>query len=267
MKNRYFNIQGICKIMFFRPKVGKLEEKVFNQETYEQELKWLTKIKNGEILETKTSPEKLPAIMTAIIATLFLGGTTGAMISVFAKSILPALIIPPIAFLIAYYLSLKPYSNFFIDLTESLMEYNGGMLFAGEVKRVNYRGPIEVIEGTQLIQHSRSKKAYIRFLTNSGYMRINHDVGADLNILKRLEELQLLNFEEMQMDLQKKTEIKRSKQWIVRYEKLFDRSEFKQKLREGKKRAEEKRKIDLEEKRKKLIAKSKERLLKEQTTK
>lgn len=249
--------------MFFRPKVGKLEEKVFDQEVYQQELKWLTKIKNGEILETKTSPEKLPAIMIAIIATILLGGTTGAMISVFAKNILPALIIPPIVFIIAFYLSLKPYSNFFIDLTESLMEYSGGMMFAGDDKKVNYRGPIEVIEGTQLIQHSKSKKTYIRFLTNSGYMRVNHDVEEDLNILKRLEDLQLLNLEEMQMSLQTKTEVKRSRQWIVRYEKLFDRSEFKHKLREGKKIAEEQKKIDLEDKRKKLIARSKERLLKE----
>ncbi|MCY3411142.1 MAG: hypothetical protein INQ03_05830 [Candidatus Heimdallarchaeota archaeon] len=241
------------------PKIKEREPKEFDEQLYKEELDWLTRIKEEKVKVSTTPAEIYPALFSASVAAFFIGLTVGATLSAFSASIIWLLILPVVIFIITFYLALKPYSIIAFDLHRNIFQYKGLIQFAGDEHNSNFRGPIEVIEGTQVIRHKRFKKIFIRFITNSGYMRMNYHPTQDNQILARLEELDLINLQEVEQALDQQVIISHSNSFYVVYEKKFDRSDFKQEMA-AKKKEEDRIKAEHQaEKKRLLLEKSKQK--------
>ena len=95
--------------------------------------------------------------------------------------------------------------------------------------------PIDVIEKTHVVKIKRLKilksQPYIRFLTSSGYLRVNFNINKEYDFLKELEKLQLIDIKQIQKSLKNKP-IKSKNNFLIYYEQSFDRSDFKKKMRQ-----------------------------------
>ncbi|MHA2404801.1 MAG: hypothetical protein ACXADH_17525, partial [Candidatus Kariarchaeaceae archaeon] len=118
-------------------------------------------------------------------------------------------------------------------------------------------GPIEVIEGTQVVRHQYFGRTYIRFITKSGYLRVAYRPATDTKFLEVMEKLDLINLKHVQTALKDKKPLRQIHRWKVYYEIEFDRAEF---MRQMKQKREENAEMEEQEKqkrRKALIEKSK----------
>ncbi len=245
--------------MLRRPKIKEREFKEFDQKLFQEEVRWLTRIKEGKVLTSISSFDLYPAFFTASIFAFLFGLTMGIAITYFTKNILWFLLFPVFTFSLVFYLSLKPYSTVHIDTEENKMQYEGIIMYAGDERTANYRGPIDVIDKTQIIQMKRPKRFHIRFVTNSGYMRLNFRPEEDSEFLLRLQDLDLLDLEQIKSNITNDEVLKMSNNVKIYYEKSFDRSEFKKILKEKRDEEERIRLEKLEEKKRLLIEKSKNR--------
>ena len=245
-----------------KPKIKPREKREFDQDLFQQEVRWLTRIKEGKTAHSSTPAELIPALFSAAIITIFAGMTTGAMISYFAQNLVWFVLISAITFVISFLFSLRPYAELHLDLEEDRMQYEGSIMYAGDERKVNYRGSYQVIDGVQLVRHSTSRKLFIRFLTNSGYMRINYNPTVDEKMFIRFEELGVLDRQKLEEAKEKGEVLKKISNWHVLFEEKFDRTEFKNQLKEQREQERIKEEEAKEEKRRMLLEKSKQRVQK-----
>ncbi|MGA0276464.1 hypothetical protein EB155_03240 [archaeon] len=221
--------------MFRTPDIPIKPRKEFNKDEYEEEVIWLKRKNDGIIKSSITSGGWVLALTTSLLLSFVFGGIIGSMIAYFTRNFI-SLIIPPIIVLfISIYFLKGNFSIIDIDSERKLLLYEGNIMLGGEFRSTRYRGPIEVIEKTYVVKIKRLKflksQPYIRFLTSSGYLRVNFDIDKEYDFLKELEKLELIDIKRIQKSLKNKS-IKSKNGFLIYYEQSFDRSDFKKKMRQ-----------------------------------
>ncbi len=252
--------------MIRKPNVPETPPREFDYKKFEKEKKWIQKRMDGELVSSTTPGDWLTTIMTAFIIAFIFGGTIGALFGVFLNNINILFYTPLTVFLILLALINRKYALIEFDLKERMMFYEGIVSFGGEDRGIRYMGPIEVIEGTQLVKHRQFGKIFIRFITKSGYLRVSYLPGKEGEFLETISQLGLIDLDLAKKSLNLKKIVKKSNQWSVYHEEKFDRTEFKQKQKQEKEEKEKADKITKEKRKQQLIARSKERK-KRRTTK
>ena len=221
--------------MFRTPDIPLKPRKEFNKDEYEEEVIWLKRKNDGIIKSSITSGGWVLALTTSLLLSFVFGGIIGSMIAYFTRNFI-SLIIPPIIVLfISIYFLKGNFSIIDIDSERKLLLYEGNIMLGGEFRSTRYRGPIDVIEKTYVVKIKRFKflksTPYIRFLTSSGYLRVNFNIDKEYDFLKELEKLELINIKQIQQSLISKP-IKTKNNFVIYYEQSFDRSQFKEKMRQ-----------------------------------
>ncbi len=246
--------------MFRRIKVPQREGKEFDKDLYEEEKYWLERRRDNELMTSSTPAALKPRIVTSLIIAFIIGGSIGALIGGFTAN--PAYFIwgPTIIFIITFSLLKKRFALIEIDTPTKSMLYEGVIIYGGEPRSTRYMGPIEVINFTQVLQHRSFKTKFIRFGTNSGYLRAKYDMKGEKPFLETLESLELINLSDVEHNLRSNTVVKTFDKFNIIYELKFDRTEFVEQLKHER---EEARRISEEEKKERherLLKKSKQRI-------
>lgn len=243
--------------MLRTPKLPEKKKHEFDPITFEREKNWLKKRIDGKLVSSKTSGSWWLVIWTAMIFAFIIGGSIGALFASFLGNINILYFCLILVFTISTIFLRHDYAKIEFDIEERTMLYEGIVNYGGEDRSVRYMGPIEVIEGTQLVKHHRFKKKFIRFTTRSGYLRVSYKPNTEDDFLETLEFLGLINLNNAKETLLKLEPIKRSNEWNVYYEEVFDRSEFFAKMKKEKAEKEKKDELVKKVRRDLLIARSK----------
>ncbi len=244
--------------MIRRPKIPEAKAKKLDPDKLETEVKWLEKRKNNKLVYSVTPGEWWSSFVNSIVISIILGGSVGALFGAFLKDIRLLYLIPLLVFIISMVLSGKKYAFVELDPETRTMLYEGLINYAGEIYGVRYLGPIEVVEGVQLVRHSITRKYYIRFATNSGYLRIIYN-PKQTKFLDTLEKFELIDQQELSLAVKQNKILRKVNKWHILFEKKFDRTEYKEKLKLEKEEKERKHQEELKRKREELIKKSKKR--------
>lgn len=245
--------------MLRRPKIEEREPREFDEELFQEELMWLKKVKDGKVLTSITPPEIYPAFFNAIIFTFILGITLGTALTYYTHNLFWIGLLPITIFAIVFYFSLQPYSTLHLDVKEEVFQYEGTIMYAGDEMKTRYRGSVKIIDKLQVIKHQRWNRINIRFITNSGYLKMNFNKKEDLDFLNGMEQLKLLNLAEIDDAITANTVLHQSGPWNIIYEREFDRTEFKKHMKEERQRKQQERLKAQEEKKRQLIEKSEKR--------
>ena len=246
--------------MFRRIKVPQSEDKDFDKDLFEEEKYWLERRRDNELITSSTPAELRPRILTSLIIAFIIGGSIGALIGGFTAN--PAYFAwgPTIIFIITFSLLKKRHALIEIDTVTRTMLYEGVITYGGEPRSTRYMGPIEVINFTQVLRHRLYKTKFIRFGTNSGYLRAKYDMKREKPFLETLESLGLISLIDVEENLSNNNVVKSVEKHNIVYEIKFDRTDF---IEELKNTREEAHRISEEEKierRERLLKKSKMRL-------
>ncbi len=201
-----------------------------DEEKLDLETKWLAKRKAGDLLSVET---KADSIISVIAAALFWTLFFGTMVSIILIYITRSLYSIPVGYITTYLILAfkfrEPYAKVEFDLNSETFMYDGIIEFGGHIRKVRYLGDIRIIERSQLVE--KRGKRYLRFVTNSGYLRLPDPEKIPLALRHKLEELELLPKDEIH---------EQRNGWNVLMETEYDRKEYFQKLREEREaRAEE----------------------------
>jgi hypothetical protein len=146
-----------------------------------------------------------------------------------------------------------------IDTPTKSMLYEGVIIYGGEPRSTRYMGPIEVINLTQVLQHKFYKTKFIRFGTNSGYLRARYNPVREKPFLETLESFGLINLQEVEDNLRNKNVIQTVGKNNIIYEIKFDRSEFIEKLKLERQESQRLQEEERKERRERLLEKAKHR--------
>lgn len=250
--------------MFRRIKVPQKDEREFNKDLFEEEKYWLERRRDGELITSSTPAAIKPRVLTSLIIALIIGGSIGALIGGFTAN--PAYFVwgPTIIFIITFSLLKKRYALIEIDTVTRTMMYEGVITYGGEPQSTRYMGPIEVINFTQVVQHKLYKTKFIRFGTNSGYLRAKYDMKGEKPFLETLESFGLINLHEVEDNLRNNTVIKSFDKFNIVYEIKFDRTEFVEQLKLKREEAQRMYGEEKKERRERLLNKSKQRMEEEE---
>ena len=225
----------------------------FDEDLYQEELAWLKRDQQGLLLHGGTPPEVGILILGSFFLSIVIGASIGAIIAFFTRTFIPFFVSIIIVFLISFLAQKRPYSEMALDTQRPFFEYSGVILYAGDEKTGRYRGPIEIIEASELIR--KGKKKYLRFTTNSGYLSIRFEEGSQFNV--RLHELGLIDLDVLEDAIQSKTLLSSADVDVI-YRTSFDRSEFKQELKKMQEKKKKKLEKEKEERNQRLIERSRE---------
>ncbi len=191
----------------------------------------------GELITVKV-PEELNAKIFPLIGLTIMFGTMAFVVLAFLTQ---NLLISGLSFVVAFLLSLKavmkPYSVIEFDPDSENFSYFGIITLGGIPKYGEYIGPIEAVEGVQIASPPRGRTKFIRFITNTGYLRLPYDKGLTEDARTRLVELDILP-----KDLKLENNPRKDPNgWKIFFERKFDRTEFFERLKEERQREKEER--------------------------
>ena len=246
--------------MFRTPDIPVAPKRKFDEASYEEEKEWLERKAEGIILRSETDGGVFLAVGTAALIAMVLGGFIGIYITLFTGNWLYTIIPFTIVFLVALFFLKSSFSTVELDPEKKMFLYEGTISLGGEFRSTRYRGPYQVIEGTLLVRFKRffvfKSKPFVRFMTGSGYLRMNYKPEEEQEFLEKWQELGVLNLEEMRMALLNKP-IREGPGYMVYYETQFDRSEFKAEIRAQRAAEKQQEEIDKQIQKQKLVEQSK----------
>ncbi len=246
--------------MIRTPNIPQPEPKEFDPKTFEEEKEWLSRVKSGKITVTKTDGGYLLVLTTAMIVAIVIGGSIGALITIFTRSYTTVAISMLITFVGAVYFLKRDYASVELDPERGQFLYDGTVNFGGEPRSTRYRGPYQVVEGVYLVRLRRfrifTSKPYIRLVTRSGYLRVNFKPDTDAEFLAILESMDLADVSEMQQAL-KEDPIRVESGYFLYYEKRFDRTEFFANLKKEREEERARQEEEAKRRRQELLEKSK----------
>lgn len=221
----------------FKPNLPEKQKIPRSKKEIEFRKKWYEKRLKGELITLKV-PEELNAKIFPLFGLTMLFGTIFFVVLAFFTR---NLIVSGLSFIIVFFLSLravmKPYSVIELDPDSENFSYFGLIMLGGIPKYGEYIGPIEAVEGVQIASPPRKRTKFIRFITNTGYLRLPYDKGLPEAGRNRLIELGILPAD---LELASKPKEDASG-WKVFFERKFDRTEFYERLKEGKERERQER--------------------------
>jgi hypothetical protein len=218
----------------------------FDHEQFELEKKWLLEKRNDNIITVETSQDQfISNLLFAILWGLFFGSIPVMFIIYYIRVTLNQFLIENFLLIASlFYLSAivflfrkfnHPYSYVEFSLVSEDFLYKGTIEFAGKEEDVRYLGSIEIIEKVEVVRKIGSRRKYLRFTTNSGYLRMTFGDKLPIEVKNRLINLGLLDANTINYD--KPIEIKHN--WNIYYKKEFDRKEFFEKLKEKRQKKKE----------------------------
>jgi len=216
----------VARTLDLDPDIEKDEEKL------ELEKDWIRKRKAGDLITTETKADSVISVIgVAIFGTLLFG----SMLSIILIYIFPNFYSLFLGYLLVFTFFIfklrEPYSKLEFDLRSENFLYDGIMEFGGILRKVRYLGDIRIIEATQLVK--KGKKSYLRFVTNSGYLRMHSPEDLPIAVRHRLDQLHLI-------PVKKFPTPKVKYKWKILAETKFDRSEYFESLREKRNKKSEK---------------------------
>ncbi|MHA2171958.1 MAG: hypothetical protein ACXAB7_18955 [Candidatus Kariarchaeaceae archaeon] len=243
--------------MFRRPKLPDITQKTFDPLIFEKEKSWIQNRIDGKIARSITPGSWWTIIWSVFWIATIVGGSFGAFFGALFSNMNILLYSPLIVFIITLLLTNRSYATVEFDKENRMIFYEGLVNFGGEARSVRYMGPIEVIEGTQVVKHQYFRRTYIRFITKSGYLRVAYRPATDTKFLEVMQKLDLINLKHVQTALKEKTPLRQIHQWKVYYEIEFDREEFKRQMKQKREENAEMEEQEKQRRRKALIEKSK----------
>ncbi len=221
----------------FKPRLPEKQTIPRSKKELEFRKKWYEKRLKGELITVKV-PEELNAKVFPLFGLTILFGT---MVFVILAFLTRNLIVSGLSFVVVFLLSLKavmrPYSVIELDPESANFSYFGIIMLGGIPKYGEYIGPIEAVEGVQIASPPRRRTKFIRFITNTGYLRLPYDKGLTDEARTRLVELEILPRHLVFENPPKKD----PNGWKIYFERRFDRTAFYEKLKEEKKKEREER--------------------------
>lgn len=196
------------------------EGKIFDPEQLELETLWLKKRENAELLTVATSDPKIEPILWSVIFTLLFGSFAGMAVLYLSHSFILLGLTMLLTFIVLYTRFAKPYAVLEFDPKSKNFLYKGFIEFAGSLQSIRYLGPIDIIEGLEIV--SRKHRYYIRFITNSGYLRMPFR-GLSIHVQRFLIRNDLLTESEFSLPT---TVISTRNKWKIYLEKSYDRSAY-----------------------------------------
>lgn len=222
------------------------EKKEFDSEEFEREKEWLIKKQEGKIQTSTTGGGWVLALGTAALVAFIVGGAIGALLAAIFQEFVYLLTPPITVFVIALYFIKGDFAVVDIDPESQEIFYEGAVSFGGELRSIRYRGTIEIIEGSQLVRLKSflgKSRFYLRFVTRSGYLRVEYKPDTEMKFLKSFEKVGLLELEFVKAAT-KQDPIRETETAFIYYETKFDRTEFYTRVKQEKE--EEKRKLEVE---------------------
>ncbi len=221
----------------FKPKLPEKQSIPRSKKEFEFRKKWYEKRLKGELI-TIYVPENLSAKIFPLIGlTIFFGSIVFIVLAFLTRNLLVSLF----SFLIVFFLSLKavnkPYSVIELDPKTSNFSYFGIITLGGIPKYGEYIGPIEAIEGIQVVSPPKRAKKYLRLITNTGYLLLPFDKNLTPEAKQRLIELDILPKELSLKDVPHKD----PNGWKIYFQRDFDRGEFYKRLKEEKEKEKQER--------------------------
>ena len=229
--------------MLGRMKIPKEPKKrKFDPEKFKLQKTWAGKEKNNEIIKITTPPENL---RESLLGSFLITVPIASVLSILFIYITQFLFWIPIFFFpvfgILLYKFRSPYSIFEMDRNSDIIRYKGIIEKSGESFNIDYIGSSDIFKSVEVVGRGRSKKKFVRFTTNSGYLRILFLNDEDNEIVNRLSELAFLKTK----DIAEKS-LKKQKNWHVFYYNSIDRKE-KPKTKSQEESPKSKRKLSVEE--------------------
>ncbi len=157
----------------FRPNLPERKYKKYTKEELELRKSWIERRGNQKLIVLHTYHSIVDSLVPILITGFLMSSVVGVIVAYFARNLTAVFISMLIVFIIITSLRNKEFSLIEFDLNDNIFYYKGIIEIGGEPRFTDYLGPLEAVEGVEIIRTGKIRKNWeTRFITSSGYLRL-----------------------------------------------------------------------------------------------